>query len=252
MTRKQGMSALAAALFLPSIGLGIWYAVSRPPADDSGIRLVLQDAGYYQLTPPSRLFPPGTYVTLATLPDGSLSPRLTCTMNREALEALGEKSVTFNRSLISSMSNAFDAVARALTAMMSKTTGDRVRKIAMSLNDMHIFTMSRENLIKVRNQYLKGSCEQAIGEELQAGAEVCQTEEVLQADVAYRMSFREGISGEEKASLAKQFVEEAKLVVDKRVNDEMLGEDLYFGIKISRRCILPNNEKQRLAASNSR
>jgi hypothetical protein len=65
---------------------------------------------------------------------------------------------------------------------------------------MRILTIPHEGLLNVRGQYLKGNCEEAIIWNLRAGASVCQTEEVLQADIVYRIELEDRLGASEKLS----------------------------------------------------
>src|SRR5438067_7273796 len=174
----------------------------------------MRGSGYYELQPPSRLGGPGTINTVETLSDGSLRLHPTCTMDKNALAALWQESVTVDRHLVSNVTNAFDAMADALSVFAAHTTGNRVKKISISFENMRIVTISDESLFTLRDNYLKGSCEEAVAWNLKNQAKVCQTEEVLEADLAYRMSFADGIGIAEKAEIAKQFAGSAKLDVN--------------------------------------
>jgi hypothetical protein len=247
MIRNKKLLMLLGALTLPPAVLAGWYFGTGRRVDN-GIKLVLSDAGYYQLTPPSRLFPPGTIGLVEKLRDGSYKLHLACNMNRADLAAMIETSPTVDKSFASRLTNAFNAQAEAVATAMTKASGDRVRSVDLKVNDMRIFTMSAENMGKVRDTYLKDQCEKAVIGNLLAGARVCQTAEVLQADVAYRMSYTEGLSTEQRAGLTKQLSAQADFGSDSSENDEVRGDDLYIGVKIDLTCFRLDAGKQRLAA----
>ena len=245
MTRKSRRMRLyvsAAALLLPIAGLGIWEVISNRVAPDNGISVLMKGSGYYELRPPSRLGGPGTINTVETLSDGSLRLHPTCTMDKDMLASLWLESGTLDRQLVGNATNAFDAMADAFSVLAAHATGNRVKKISISFANMRILTISDENLFKLQSSYLKGPCEEAVAWNLKHQAKVCQTEEVLEADLAYRMSFADGIRIEEKAEAAKEFAGSAKLDVDITGEDEMRGNDLYFGVRVGLKCFTLNDK----------
>jgi hypothetical protein len=240
MTRKTRRTRLymsVAALILPIAGLGLWQVSSHLSHKDDGISVVLKDSGYFELRPPSRLAGPGTINTVETLSDGSLRLHPTCTMDKDVLASLWQESDTVDRHLVTSVTNAFDAMADALSLIAAHATGNQVKKVAISFQNMRIVTISDENIYKLRGDYLKGGCEQAVIGNLHAGAKVCQTEEVLEADLVYRISFADDVDVDEKAKLAEELTGSVKLDVDNTSEDEMRGNDLYFGVKVGLKCL---------------
>src|SRR5438477_5976108 len=153
-SRKMRLYVSAVALLLPIAGLGIWEVVSNRAAADNGISVLMKGSGYYELQPPSRLGGPGTINTVETLSDGSLRLHPTCTMDKNALAALWQESVTVDRHLVSNVTNAFDAMADALSVFAAHTTGNRVKKISISFENMRIVTISDESLFTLRDNYL--------------------------------------------------------------------------------------------------
>ena len=73
---------------------------------------ILRDYGYRELTTPSRLFGPGTLITVETLSTGAVSLHLACKMNDEALAALWQRSMTLDRRLVASIRQTFDFSSR--------------------------------------------------------------------------------------------------------------------------------------------
>jgi hypothetical protein len=231
MKTKTRVLVFAAALLLPPFGLAGWYAAAT--FLDGGDRLarILRDAGYTELTPPSRFFGPGKITTVETLRNGSVRLHLACEMNDDALAARWKESVTLDRRLVANISQAFDAMAEA-SAAKARATGKRVKGIDVSLQDMRILTIPHEGLLNVRGQYLKGNCEEAIIWNLRAGASVCQTEEVLQADIVYRIELEDRLGASEKLELARQAAGSAGIEMRLSQANEVRGEDLYLGVKV--------------------
>jgi hypothetical protein len=238
---NRKLAAAAAALLLPPAALGGWYFVSRSIDSNPSPWQFMRDLGYSELAPPSRLFPPGILATVEKLPNGSVQLYAACRMDLNALAPLSRVSSTVDAHFTSKANSAFAAMAKTLTVAAARATGNRVKQVDISLEDMQIVTMSSEDLIKIRGDYLKGTCQEAVIWNLRAGASVCQTAEVLRADLAYRMSFTDALNTSQQAELTEKVNTELRLGFDKSSVNEVRGDNLYFGVRVSLNCIVPND-----------
>lgn len=235
-SRKSGkfrVNAFSVVLLLPLAAIVAWLYFPRSVPQ---LSTILEQMGYNELAPPSRLFPPGTISTVETLSNGSRRLHLACTINEDALEPFLVKSSTVDRSRKWQIENAFKASAQALSAAVSSATGNQVKKLDIALQNMSVVTMSHENMIRVRRTYLKDDCEQAVLWNLRAGADVCQVGEVLQADVAYRLFGVEGIDVNQKLELTEKVKAQIEHPVVTTDNDEIRGKGLYLGVRVNLYC----------------
>ena len=111
---KARMAMLGAFLLLPFLGLGIWYWATRTSDTDDQLRRIVEKYGYPAVTPPSRLYGPGIFTTVETLPNGTIKLHPTCTMDDDKLAALWSKSPTVDESLFSAIEQTFASSAKAL------------------------------------------------------------------------------------------------------------------------------------------
>ncbi len=232
MAKKRILAALT-ALCLPAGMLAAWHFWPKPEPE---YKSYLRQAGYLPLAQPSRLFPPGSIGTLETLHNGSLVLHSTCTMDRDHLGKLAETSGTVDNSFNRKVANSIIASSQAIAAAMAKGKGERTTSFTLSMKNMQIISMADDNLMNVRRTYLKDSCEQAVIWNLHAGAKVCQTGEVLQADLDYDAASTETLNADQRVRLAKELSENAGLSLNSMSKDQMQGRNLYFGIKIGLRC----------------
>ncbi len=158
---KIRVAVLGTMLLLPAVGLGAWYWMATRSDEDQLTRIV-QDYGYSAVTPPSRLFGPGTITTVERLSNGTIQLHLACKMDDNALAAMWHKSPTINRSLVSAVKQTFKSTAKAMEIVASGATGKRVEGTDVSLRNINIVTMTYKDLIDVRSQYLKGTCEEVV------------------------------------------------------------------------------------------
>src|SRR4051794_37595626 len=99
----------AAVFLLPLVGVGTWDGLTNLLYRDPGISGIMQKAGYLVLTPPSRLFGPGTISTVEKLSNGSIQLHLACRMDNDSLKPLWQVSDTVSENLTRDISHAFDA-----------------------------------------------------------------------------------------------------------------------------------------------
>lgn len=217
---------------LPFLGLAAWNWMLMLSEKNGQLSRIIEGYGYVAVTPPSRLFGPGTITTVETLPDGTMQLHQTCRMDEDALSAMWQKSKTLNKRSVAKVKHTLNSSADLVEVVISRANGERVQLLDMSLKDISIVTMSHEDLISVRTQYLKGSCEEAIIWNLEAGSEVCQPEEVLQADVVYRTESRDRL--EAGATLKSKVQSTGWTNIAQHLseaNDER-GDDLFLGVKL--------------------
>jgi hypothetical protein len=229
---KVRAAVLGAILLLPILGLAVWYwMVTRSEADE--LTRIVRQYGYTAVTPPSRLFGPGTITTVETLPNGTLQLHLACKMDDNALAAMWQKSPTVDRSLVSAIKQTFESSAKVLEMISSSAAGRRSTGIDVSLRNINIVTMTYQDLLDVRNQYLKGTCEEVVIGNLRAGAAVCQPEEVLEADLVYKQAVQNGLDAQGKAA-ATGAGGSLKIGEETQDTDKVHGEDLFLGAKVTR------------------
>src|ERR1700687_921946 len=87
---------IGAALLLPTCALAVWELADFGGHLSNGPNIV-GEQGYLELTPPSRLFGPGTFTTVEQLTNGSVKLHLACRMDNDALAALWEDSTTVDK-----------------------------------------------------------------------------------------------------------------------------------------------------------
>jgi hypothetical protein len=222
--------ALAAALLLPMLGLGGWFAIA---SDNAGrLKPILGEYGYTALTPPSRFFGPGTFVMVEPRNDGTLTLHLACKMDNAALAALWQRSGTLDQSFVTKVKNSFEASAEALQLVKSSAKGSRAEDMDVSLREISIVTMPYESLLGVRTQYLRDACETAIIWNLRAGASVCQTEEALEADIQYSAKSQDEIGAGGGLQLPEQAGGSFQTGRQASRENQAEGNDLILGVRV--------------------
>ena len=99
--------SLGVLLLVPLVSFAIWYAVTTPPEHDDEFPGILQRYGYSAMALPSRLFGPGTIMTVETLRSGALDLHLACRIDDPGLEAKWQRSPAMNLSFAAGVRRAF-------------------------------------------------------------------------------------------------------------------------------------------------
>lgn len=238
---KVRMAVIGAFLLVPFASLSIWYWMTGTPDTDDKLQRIVEKYGYSAVAPPSRLFGPGTFTTVEKLANGNLKLHPTCLMDDDTLAAQWRKSRTVQESLVSAIEQTFESSAKALDVANTNAAGRRVQGIDFSLRDIYIVTLSDESLRRLREQYLKGSCEEVVIGNLRAGAEVCQSQEVLEADLIYDVHDADELEGGADIGLTKEATGSLKGVQRVKARHELRGKALFLGARIGHCFRLPDN-----------
>jgi hypothetical protein len=75
-------------------------------------------------------------------------------------------------------------------------------------------------------------CRETVIFNLKQKARVCQTEEVLQADVVYSFKFDDGLKSDERLELTEQFAGSVGITNQVSRANQVRGDDLYLGVKV--------------------
>lgn len=230
--------AVATVLLLPVAALLAWDFMTSGPLDEPTQTIVA--FGYQVLVPPSTIHLPGTINTVEIRSDGAVQLHPTCRMDRDVLAATMQQSITTVQERTARLENGFDVTAALRKVVGSTAVGEKVRSVRLSLRDMRILFMSDETLRRIRKQYIKDECQEAIMHNLSAGARVCQTEEVLQADAVYRIDYWDKLATDQRIHTAQAFAAKLGLSESTSEVEEIRGNDLFYGIKLKRYCIVPD------------
>jgi hypothetical protein len=215
---------------LPLIYLIIFHA---PPT----LGKVLNEFGYQQIVPPSKLYGPGTFNSVELLSDKTVKLHPTCRMDPGMLEGLWEESPTVDREMTAHFSHNLDVSSDFLDSLKSKVSGKQIKDVHLSLRNMRILVLTQEDLLKLRDQYLKDSCEEAIIHNVRNGACVRQSKEVLQADLVYTVRFKDDVNRTQHISAAPQEGEHILGLSGEADTDNLVsGKKLFFGVKLSPGC----------------
>jgi hypothetical protein len=231
MSRKVQIILALAVLLVPPAGLGIWYYLQPPPPESWFI-----ENGYFELSPPAKRFGPGTIAQIERLPDGSLHLYEVCRTDHEALKHLWTNTPTVDRKTHKEAGDAIRASTQNKLGA-AEIAGNLRRDIKVALANMKIISINHEDLLLIQQKALRRpACERAIVIALQAGAEVCQTVEVVQADVSYDATVDRNLQDEHGGSFAEIIGGELEVTSADESHTVVRGEGLYHGAKLYVQC----------------
>jgi hypothetical protein len=146
-----------------------------------------------------------------------------------------EQIPTVDESLVSDIEQTFASSAKALDFIESSATGKRVKGFDFALRNIYVVTLSDEGLRGVRRQYLRDDCEAVVIGNLRAGADVCQSEEVLEADLVYKTNVQDQLGASVKGGIAGRATGSVASDQQGKNHFETRGDDLFLGARVGDR-----------------
>lgn len=202
----------------------------------------LGEFGYHEVIPPSNLFGPGTFNSVEDIGNQSVKLHPTCNIEPHVLERLWKEYPTVDKLMQAQLSREFDVSSKFTKNLESVISGKQIKVAHLSLQNVRIVLLTQENLLKLRDRYLKGTCEQAIIHNTKNGACVRQSQEVLKADLVYTVSFEENANMKQHVSSGMQKSKHT-LGLERASDAENIvsGKQLFYGVKLSPKCLLLND-----------
>ena len=221
-----------------------YLVFDRPTLDD--IESAIKQAGFDPLVPPNRLRGPGALYEVEdgfyrkvcdvdpTLLDGKLKSSPAPDRHRESLEKAG-----------------FTLDAKFVETLNAKLSGARLTSIEYTLADVTISEINYSDLFEIEDNLLsQKNCEKAVQRLLKANQKVCPGYAALSATTSYKVHVQAKVqSGAEGKAPVINAVQKA---IEERANgqlrvqsdDELTGENLFYGIQLSRYCITPGDASE--------
>jgi hypothetical protein len=221
------------------------YALIDPPQPDD-IGTVIKQAGFDPLVPPNWLRGPGA---LYEVEDGSY--RRVCDVD-PALLAGKLKSSPIPEQRRKSLEKAgFSLSGEFVDALNARLGGARLTAVDYKLADVSISEIDYDDLFAIEDDLLsQQNCEKAVTRLLQANRKVCPGYAALSATTTYRIRVRSELQSEAKDSVP--VINTVQQAMQERANsqlhiqsaDELTGENLFYGIQLSRLCITPKDASE--------
>ena len=223
--KKVAGCALAVA------GSLIWFLM--PFGKDFALVDLLSEQGYWETIPPAEYYLPGTINTIEVRSNGKIAIYPTCKIDSELLAKMTLHSQTVDRTLAERLNKRFDVSDRIKEVMPVGMEGHKARRINLTLQNSKILQITDEELMLVQKEVIKGSCREAIENNINSGARVCQTRAALMGDLVYDVIYEEGGSARGKDTGSTLKVE-----TNQENADRIVGKGLIYGVNFAPRGIL--------------
>ncbi len=188
-------------------GIGIYFVASawdRPQRVGETPSDILRRSGYLEIRPATDVGGPGTLITIDVKTNDYVMLHPTCNMDWQEVAGLWQTSPTSDTEIAHQLEGEFKLGAEAL------------RSAGFDLSAM----------VQVSSKDKK--C-------------VTQPISAMQADVAYRVEFSDGVAASEKAKVLGGVSGTLTGSGAATGNDSVVGKNLFVGLKLNGWCIVPND-----------
>jgi hypothetical protein len=231
-----------ALLALPVIAIipAAWYILSPPEHDD--IELTIREYGFDPLTPPNQLRGPGALYQV----EGSSYTKI-CDADPEILTGKVQTSPTVERVRKRLEQGKLSLAGNYVDEVNAKLDGARVTSIEYRMKDVSIREIPMNLLMEIESHLLSQKhCDEIVQRVLKANKQVCSGYSALAATTSYTVHYdvKFGLNAETKLpvvnAVQKAIEENAGGTIHIRNGDELHGENLFYGIQLSKFCITPD------------
>jgi hypothetical protein len=240
--RRRRVWLLSVPLPVALVAPAIWYVAIPSPALHDQIETAIRQAGFDPVQPPSRLRGPGA---LYVVEGGSY--RKVCDAEPDLLDGKIQKSPTESQSRESLETGKFSLGGEFMRSLNAQFGGTRVNSIEYKLSDVTISEISLSDLHGIENVLLqRKQCDETVGRLLDAKKKVCSGYAALSATATYQVHIEAKFLSESSSkpgtikTVQQALQEHTQGEVRQTADEELAGDDLFYGIQLSPLCITPN------------
>jgi hypothetical protein len=232
-------AALLAFVILPPAG---YFAFEMLRPQDGDIEAIIRDYGFDPLTPPNQLRGPGAlYKTVGT------SYQVVCPVDPALLKDKLRKSPTPDRVRTRLESGNLSLGGDFVEQLNGKAQGARVTSVEYSMKDVTISEIAMSHLYEIQNVLLQDpACDKTVQDLLHKNQKVCAGYAALSATTSYKVHYDGKLESSAEAkmplvnALRDKIEADAGSQIHVQSEDELTGENLYYGIQLWELCITPD------------
>ncbi len=206
------------------------------PIHKDDIAAIIRAAGFDPVIPPNRLRGPGALYVV----DGD-SYEIACDVDPTLVDAVVRRSPTETRFRTRLENGTFSLAGNFAASLEGKLGGVGLRSIELRLTDVGISEIAHNNLWQIENSLLREpSCDDVVHRLLKAHKKICQGYSALSATTIYKVRTNAKLDVEAKAvvsAVQKEISDNSKGEISLRSENELAGENLFYGIRLSPLCI---------------
>jgi hypothetical protein len=239
--RSIGRRWWIALLALPVVAIipAVWFVLLPPDRDD--IELAIKEYGFDPLTPPNQLRGPGALYQV----EGNSYTKI-CDADPAILTGKVHTSPTVEHFRRRLEKGKFSLTGNYVEDVNAKLEGARVTSIEYRMKDVSIREIPMNHLMEIESHLLgQKHCDEIVQRVLKANKQVCSGYAALSATTTYKVHYDVNfvLTAESKVPIVnvvqKAIAEEAGGTIHIRNGDELHGENLFYGIQLSKFCITP-------------
>ena len=227
-------------------GIGIFFVVAA--AWDTPKRVgetpsdILRRSGYLEIRPAADVGGPGTLITIDVKTNDYVMLHPTCNMDWSEVAALWQTSPTSDTEIAHQLEGEFKLGVDALKSAGLNLSADAVRALHIRFQNTKVVWLSDETRMDLGSKYLRDNCLKAVVQ-VASRDKKCVTQPIsaMQADVAYRIEFSDGVAASEKEKVLGGVSGALTGGGTATGKDSVVGKNLFVGLKLNGWCIVPND-----------
>jgi hypothetical protein len=211
------------------------------PIQADEIAEIVRDAGFDPVVPPNRLRGPGALYVVDE--DGTYE--VVCDADPALIDGVIRRSPTENSFRTRLENGRFSLAGEVAEMLQARFGGSGLRSIELRLTDVGISEITHSNLWRIQNSLLHDpSCDEVVHGLLRANKKVCQGYSALSATTIYRISTDSQLDSEALTvvnAVQQEIANNAQSEISRRSENELTGENLFYGIRLSSLCVVPRD-----------
>jgi hypothetical protein len=228
------------AVIIPAV----WFVAFGPHRDD--MEKAIREYGFEPLIPPNQLRGPGSLY----LVEGN-SFRKVCDVDAPLLTGKLQKSPTLDHVRRRLESGKFSLRGGYVDELNAKLEGARVTTIEYRMRDVAISEIAMDDLLEIQDNLLREkNCDDVVQRLLKANKQVCPGYAALSATTSYKVHYDVKLDTSAQTKMTTTAV--VQRVIEEKSGgriqiqsaDELFGENLFYGIQLSKFCITPDTATQ--------
>lgn len=231
---------LPVAVIIPAV----WYVAFGPHRDD--MEKAIREYGFEPLIPPNQLRGPGSLYVV----EGN-SFRKVCDVDAPLLTGKLQKSPTLDHVRRRLENGKFSLRGGYVDELNAKLEGARVTTIEYRMRDVAISEIAMDDLLEIQDNLLRQkNCDDVVQRLLKANKQVCPGYAALSATTSYKVHYDVKLDTSAQTKMATTAVVQRVIEegsggrIQIQSADELFGENLFYGIQLSKFCITPDTATQ--------
>jgi hypothetical protein len=228
--------ALPVAVVIPAV-LYIAY-----PSEHDDIVTIIKEYGFDPLIPPNQLRGPGALYQV----EGNSYTKV-CGVDPALLFGKLQKSPTHDHVRSRLETGKFSLGVSYVEELNAKLNGARVTTIEYTMKDVAISEIAMDDLLEIQDNLLSQKrCDDIVHRLLKANKQICAGYAALSATTSYKVHYNLKFEATEQNKMTvvnfvqKVIEDSAGSTIHIQSADELVGENLFYGIQLSKLCITPD------------